>query len=377
MDEQIREAVACLQPRKHPGSNVAPKTLYHDLPFEGFDEIPAHRKQSRQRWDLIQAKSGVSFSGKHVIDIGCSVGAMSLLAAKAGAATVTGYDYDQESLNIAKLAATKMKLQGMRFIYANIKSDFLKHVNKVDIILWLANWMWMVKQHGMEAAKDMLFDASMKAKEMIFESAANDGMARIPDCTQEKIGKWLWECTGYSQIKDIGFARGWNNRHVFVCRAPINVWKGFTAMIQRISRTTMRKQFRRDFWWMAEREIQCMRRLEKYPNFPRILGHGPGYVDITYCGNREDISAKRDQAMAILDALEAENIVHRDVNPKNLLMLNGKMHLVDFGWALLDDEKESEHKAPAALGGKYYRNNKWDDRKAMEISLKDGVYKRQ
>ena len=374
----VQEAVGRIKGRAYQGSSIAAGTLYHNLPFNGFDHLKSHRMGTRDRWNLIKDKSGVDFKGKTVLDLGCNVGGMSIFAAQEKAHTVIGFDHDKESIALAKLAIEKLGLKdkNIDFRADTISLEWIQSLRHFNIIMWLSQWMWSAKQYGLDMAKDMMFAASQKCNIMIFESAANDAMAAIKGATQDDIHKWLCENTMFSSVKDIGFVPTWNSRHIFVCEVPIGFWRGFTSTVVRINRSTMRKTYRQQFLWMIEREAKFLKMLEGYPNFPKLVATGNNYIDISYCGNRSDIRPLGNQCQEILKVLKEKKITHRDINPKNLLTLYNRLYLVDFGWALLEGEKDTPVAAPAnSLGGKYYRGHRWDDAKAMEISLQDGVYK--
>jgi len=146
----------------------------------------------------------------------------------------------------------------------------------------------------------------------------------------------------------------------------IERWKGYTSVVERLNEDVVRKRFKQQFMWMIKREAEALNRLSKYKNFPKIVSVQDKYIDISYCG----IQAKqidRVQCLEILLALAETKIVHRDITPRNLLSKKGIIYLIDFGWCLFDGEKESPVVPPKSLGLRYYRHNKWDDKKAMEI----------
>ena len=216
MDNQIKELANKIPGRKYAGSSIIPGKLYHDLPFDEFKELSAHRTQTLPRWDLFKDK--VDFNNKRIIDIGCSAGAFSLLVAKAGAKEVTGYEQDEESLVLANLASQKMNLN-VNFVKANIDLDFIKKLPEVDVVICLSVFMWFRKFYGENISNRMLYEISKKAEILIFEVAAeNDGMAPIDGLKQDQIKDVLLiPNTVYSKIKDLGFVHGWHNRHIFIC----------------------------------------------------------------------------------------------------------------------------------------------------------------
>lgn len=67
----------------------------------------------------------------------------------------------------------------------------------------------------------------------------------------------------------------------------------------------------------------------------------------------------------ILDELEKENIVHRDVRPENLIVCNstGSLRLIDFGCAvdLNDSNFDFNKRVEDTLGDKYSNSVFWDD----------------
>lgn len=374
---ELNQLISQLKPRHYKGSTIAPKTLYHDIPLPGFDHLKSHRRNSLSRWNYIAPH--LNWKGKSVVDLCCSNGALSLLAAKANpTARVIGYDQDQESLAIGRYAASELQLSNVQFNKQKIDLNFIKSLEPMNITLWLSAWMWQVQEYGLEVAKDMLFEISAKSIMLIFESAGGpgDGMAGIPGATQEIIGQWLLDCTAYAMVKDIGFVPGWGSeRHIYICGGPVTQWQGYTARITRISRAVVRKQFKHGFEWMVGREVECLRRLQKYENFPRLIGSGKNYIDMSYCGERGGKITDRQQCMTILEALKNEKIRVRDINPKNLLVYQNKYRLIDYGWAIYDSEVDSPVAAPKCLGGRWYEAHNqtgvWDDEKAMEIILKE------
>lgn len=371
--ERVLKALERIKARTYGGSSICDSWVYHTLPFEGLPHIQSHRGMTMDRWNHIMGSSGIDFDGKSVADFGCSVGAFSLLIARDTEATkVTGYDYDPDSLEVAKVLAEELGLaEKTSFVHTTIDQDFLKNLSHYDIIIWMSQWMWIVKQHGLDVGKDMLFEVGRHTDTLLFESAANDAAAKIEGTTQETIKEWLFECTAFSDIRDIGFTPGWHgDRHIHICSKPEYELSGNRSKIERISRDVVRKTYTPEDKWMVDREEICLKRLEAYRNFPKFVGKTENTVDISYCGRVQpcnDLWDFEDQKRDILRALEDCRITHRDVKPKNVLRLNGIMYLVDFGWALLDDETDESVPTPPTLGGQRYEGHKWDDAHAMGL----------
>jgi|GEM_PF-3691082 len=199
---------------KYPGSSLINGKVYHELPFPGFEGLPSHRHSTRARWNHISKY--VSVNGKSVLDLGCSVGAFSILSSLSGASKVLGVDYDKDSIELARYTANKVGAKNIEFKCCKIDSTFLEEVDYFDVIIWLSHWMWIVKQLGMAEAKRLLHLVSKKSSLMIFESAADDGRARIKGMTQEGIENIFKTNTCYTKVKNIGITPGWKKRNILI-----------------------------------------------------------------------------------------------------------------------------------------------------------------
>ena len=371
--ESTNSLIRSVGSKRYQGSSLSKGTLYHDLPFDGYAKVRSHRKGTADRWSYIKANSGLRFVNESIIDLGCSVGGISMLAAQAGA-WVNGFDYDFESLEVAQSVSKELGLHhNVKFHHQTIDLDFIKNkMSRPHILIWMSHWMWCVKQFGMQTAKEMLYEASLKSNVMIFESAADDAMAAIKGATQDDIGEWVRSETSYSRVEDIGFVPGWNNRHIFVCKGIEVGWRGYTSRVTRESRTTVRKTFKPGFEWMVEREVKFLKMVSPHGISPQVISSDKTSIEMTYCGKKRKLSkVHRNQCMEILNVLKVCNISHRDINPKNLLVYNGDVVLIDYAWSLFEGETETPKPPPKdTLGGAFYKDNRGNDAVGLERTLK-------
>lgn len=364
--------LACTDTRQK-GSAIKKGFLYHDILFPDQVAFRAHRKNSITR--LRKIVRYVPFKGRRVLDIGCANGSIALGAAMLGAIRVIGVDYDQQALRVADTLRDKYRLRQVEFMNLEISPERLT-LPEVDILIWLSNWMWLVKAHGLEKGLDLLFDIPYAccAETMIFESAANDGLAAIKGTSQGDIEAFLRENTPFVNIKNVGpFQDKWrrtgNERNVFICTGRRVLYEGMQAVIERIKRDRIRKTFEAEAEWAMEVELRCLQRLKGYPFFPKVLAVGESWFEMEYCGERICHPSQLAELNEIVRILKKENIVHRDINRNNLLFHKDRLFLIDFGWAVIDGKQPRDY-IPKRLGRGYYDSDNFDDRVAAERLLR-------
>ncbi len=367
IDSRLRQLANQMANGSHvPGSATRRGWLYHDFPLPEFG-LPTHRKNSASR--IRKLSQHLPLYKAKVLDIGCSSGGISLGLALLGASKVIGVDHDPVAIMLARTVAEKYDIHCAQFEVSKIE-DF--QPPQADILLWLSQWMWTVKEHGLEYSKDLLFEipARSGAIFMVFESAANDGKAAIPGATQDDLFEYLKSSTPFQKIRGIGpFEDKWRQagqeRTVFLCSEPCIEWQGKAGKIRRINRSSVRKEYAQDFIWSKDIEALCLRRLASYPFFPTLIDEGDDWLELEWGGYRANKAADLEQLDAIVLLLAKNDIVHRDICPENILYQNGRLSLIDFGWAVVDG-REPPVTPPKGLGRGFYRYGEWDDRQAAK-----------
>jgi SAM-dependent methyltransferase len=348
------------------GSATKQGWLYHDYALPET-QLPAHRRNTAAR--LLTLKRHVPLYRSRVLDIGCASGGMSIGIALLGASQVHGLDHDGAALDVGRAVAEKYGVANVEFHQGDLLTFPLP---QADVIVWLSQWMWIVKQHGMETARQLLFDVPAKAgaSTLVFESAAGDGKAAIPGTTQDDIEDLLISWTPFASVQDIGpFSDEWRlseqQRHVFVCTHPRLSWRGKEATIRRLDARTVIKEFEPQRLWAKQVEERCLRRLAGMPHFPELLEVGDRWLKMEWTGHRARRVSQLDQLPDIIRLLADAGIMHRDICPENLTYRDGRLFLVDFGWAILDGNQPPAE-APQGLGRGFYEAGRWDDATAAE-----------
>lgn len=108
-----------------------------------------------------------------------------------------------------------------------------------------------------------------------------------------------------------------------------------------------------------EREVEILDELRGSGFVPKVLAVWPTLheIEMEYCG--ADLSARprvlpenaHEQAADMLAYLRARQIRHNDVRPENVTVRDGKLFLIDWGWATVGGPPPADW--PRGLGGKF------------------------
>ncbi len=86
-----------------------------------------------------------------------------------------------------------------------------------------------------------------------------------------------------------------------------------------------------------EREVNALNLFQYYNHFPKIIkiDKKEHTIYITYCGNNITYNnipkSWKNQVIKIIEYIQLTDIVHGDINPGNICVLNNTIFLIDFG----------------------------------------------
>jgi GT2 family glycosyltransferase/SAM-dependent methyltransferase len=362
----LKNKKAIYQEKFYPGSSTRKSFFYHELPFDEGNQFRSCREGSKERLDLLLLNE--DFRGKRILDLGCNVGFFSLNIALY-AKEVVGIDHDQIAINKARELAKKYKIKNVDFICDKITPELLDRLGKFDVVLALAILPWINKDSS---------DALL-IWQKIFENPAvyvelmsrGDGLAGLENVRNNKEVKLLLE--KFSPIvHPIGQSQGWGNRTIWRCLKIFGDFKkinaGFQSRIEASDRF-IKKSRGNIYGYDPQREFLALKKIEREGITPIPIELAKDYLIMTKLqGKPFDLFCSRqkyrEEFKKILKSLQKNKIFHRDIRPDNLFIgADGHIYLLDFGWAVLDD---NWYEAPKTLGGTYRVKN-FSNKESLEL----------
>jgi hypothetical protein len=149
-------------------------------------------------------------------------------------------------------------------------------------------------------------------------------------------------------------------------------WKGATSVVSKGEGVVTKKQDSFMAYSLIDNEERILSKVAS-AHFPKVISKNEGELSIEDCGellNEDNLPDDwKEQLVKILVDLKTHNLVHRDIKPDNLMIKNGVIKLIDFGWAKLEDE-DDKVAPPACLGYPFRPSWGWDDNFSMRQIIK-------
>lgn len=417
--EEIKVAWSKLGTKKMPGSSIHAGKAYHEVPFPEL-RLPVHRSNLKVRVNMMLSefkKHNYNLNGTYGLDLGCSVGGLTFSMCKNGAKQVLGVDYDSQSTDVAKLIEQRYNT-GAKFLNIRADLDTLDEIiekaanpktGRINFLMWYSNFMWILKQLKIDDAAAFMQKLTSKCDVMFFESSQGDCMAgpimkKYSLTSGKALHDFLVANTPFDKINNLGNANdGWANRDVFACFNPTTPHrferklhyvelidtiknedlpqaKGVTSTVF-VDEANNRviKEYKPEFRELClNNEYNTLNSLTQQPehiarHFPKPLYRGGRLIEMEFKGKHlkkdslpEDYEQQKEE---ILEGLSAIGKVHRDITPSNLVIHDGVIILIDFGWASLVEDKDNPPKEAVGLGVHFKDPSGYNDRYSFDKSL--------
>jgi SAM-dependent methyltransferase len=355
-----------------PGSGAG--KLYHEIPFEEFSEFNSARTSNDIR--LTKMVENYDFKGKRVLDIGCNIGYFCFKLAEKGAICY-GVDYDKDSIKVAKMLQDYKGIQNVNFFNELFDDNFIEKtlldLGPFDVIILQSVNHWLLNVLNSSKKLVNLMRKLFNEKQIIFYEPSIGNKAFYPEMQDKKeVHKFLNSC-GYSDVRNLGRFYTSNidsKRDYWIGKVDLNDIASKLidgSNIKPILIKNNRKYFKYKNYFIKavslnhpavftyENEIKFSIALRgkdylpyyftsvTYKNYKLLFYEFVNAVQLeskislnlfkTYNNIKlKDVMLIQEKSFDILDDLKNNQIIHRDIIPRNILFdrLSKNVFLIDF-----------------------------------------------
>lgn len=148
-------------------------------------------------------------------------------------------------------------------------------------------------------------------------------------------------------------------------------WKGATSVVSKTDGKVIKKQTGFMAYGLIENERRILSELNNI-HFPKVYDVD-GELAVEDCGEMLTVNNLpydwKSQLVQIVFELKDAGVQHRDIKPDNLMIKNGIIKLIDFGWARL--ENDAPDTPPSCLGYPYRPSDRFSDEYSMRKVIKE------
>lgn len=154
--------------------------------------------------------------------------------------------------------------------------------------------------------------------------------------------------------------------------------RGATATIEKQDGKVIKKQINYMDYDLIANEVRILSKCDSR-HFPKVLKAQEDLIELEDCG--DDLTCDnlpndwKQQLIEIIQDLRVYNVEHRDIRPENLMVKDGIIKLIDFGWARFKDDPPDN--PPSCLGYPYKASYGWDDNFSMIKVIKELEWARE
>lgn len=374
------------------GSSMKKGWLYHNIPFSEFSDIPTHKPCVSDESDYILRdifKNFKDMSKLNVLDIGCANGLYSYKLSE-HCTHIVAYEGDIDSYKVDEAVAEYKNINNIKFINKYFDGKEADSIDEFfDICLMLNVHMWIHKQIGSKKCFEMMKYLSTKVGVIYFQTAhlESKGKYLVKELrTTQEVKMYLKNC-GFLEVvhmKDT-LSHG-KKRSLFKCtnnlpkknktsNISFKELEGEMIVVKKITNNLFNNfDHGISLDKLLDNEVFWLNKFEYFDRVPKLLSFDFNSKEIImeYVGekiNRHNIPDDWELQMGyIINALKEHRCKHNDITPDEILVKNGIIYLIDFGWASkLDKVDYSDF--PPMLGGNFKSDYGFNDEDSFRKSV--------
>ena len=326
----------------------------------------------------VKEPKGMSF-----LDIGCSAGLLPLLIGKQGFQRVCGVDHDKEYVELFEklLSITNVRGKAVAGPWNTIKDEQFDVVSVLALVHWIYSMtdkmgsFWQIFEYLRSVCADTLIIEFVDPKDpaiMDLKHIAANPSVQAEEYTYENFLYAARAVFG----REIARLVSTPTRYIHIFKKEVR-HPGYSSYVEAKDDVVI-KRFRPEVInknpALRSREVQALKRLEPYDVAPSYFFHNDREVHISNVGvriaNLSDLVSPREDVSRILEVLKSVGVRHNDISPANLRVKDGRLYLIDFGWATTDNSVPNE--LPKNVGvdqGARQLSDPIDDAAMLEKSL--------
>lgn len=292
---------------------------------------------------------------KSFLDIGCSAGMLPLLVGKQGFQHVCGVDHDSEYVDIFRtlLGITNVNGEAIAGSWNTIKNQKFDVVSVLALVHWIYSMtdkmgsFWQIFEYLRTICADTLIIEFIDPKDPAIMDLKH--IAANPDVQLEEYSheNFLYAARAVFG-REVARLASTPTRyvHVFKKEARYPGYSSYVELTDEVAIKRFRPEVLKRNSALRTREVQALKKLEPYEVSPAYFFHNDREIHMANVGNRlsslSDAANPREDASRLLEALKSVGVRHNDISPANLRVKDGRLYLIDFGWATTDNSVPSE-----------------------------------
>lgn len=289
------------------------------------------------------------------LDIGCSAGMLPLLVGRRGFQRVCGVDHDSEYVDLFTklLGITNVNGEAVAGPWNTIKDQKFDVVSVLALVHWVYSMtdkmgsFWQIFEYLRTVCSDLLIIEFVDPKDPAIMDLKHISANSDLQSEEYSHDNFLYAAKAVFG-REVTRLASTPTRYVHVFKKETR-HPGYSSYVELADEVAI-KRFRPEILkgnsGLRNREVHALKKLEPYAVAPSYFFHNDREIHMSSVGNRlsslGDAKNPREDALRILEALKSAGIRHNDISPANLRVKDGRIYLIDFGWATTDNSVPAE-----------------------------------